>query len=231
MPTATLFTGYVIAIAALVAALLLSYLPARAARTRVAGLFAWLIYAGVLGYSGVVGDASLVPPGPAFLLVPVFLFVALFLARSPQGERLALSFPLAVLVAVQVFRVGVEMFLHQLWQDGLMPRMLTFSGGNPDIIVGASAPIMAWLYARRHVGERLLLAWNVIGLCTLANVAVRALLTAPGALNLVQSDVPNLAIGTFPFTFIPGFLAPLALVLHVLAIRAIRSGHRLATEP
>jgi len=27
-------------------------------------------------------------------------------------------------------------------------------------------------------------------------------------------------IGTFPFMFIPGFFVPLAVVLHVLAIRA-----------
>jgi len=28
-------------------------------------------------------------------------------------------------------------------------------------------------------------------------------------------------MGMFPYTFIPGFLAPLAVTLHVLAIRAI----------
>jgi hypothetical protein len=30
-------------------------------------------------------------------------------------------------------------------------------------------------------------------------------------------------IGTFPFMFIPGFFVPLAVVLHVLAVRAIAS--------
>ena len=30
-------------------------------------------------------------------------------------------------------------------------------------------------------------------------------------------------IGTFPFMFIPGFFVPLAVVLHVLAIRSITS--------
>jgi len=29
-------------------------------------------------------------------------------------------------------------------------------------------------------------------------------------------------IGTFPFMFIPGFFVPLAVVLHTLAIRAIK---------
>lgn len=62
----------------------------------------------------------------------------------------------------------------------------------------------------------------MIGLLSLANVAVRSVLTAPGPLNLVHTEVPNLAFGNFPFGLIPGFMAPLALALHVLALRAPR---------
>jgi len=35
-------------------------------------------------------------------------------------------------------------------------------------------------------------------------------------------------LGTFPFLLIPGFFVPLAVVLHVLAIRAISSRLRTA---
>lgn len=217
------FLGYLALVVAFVATLLLRFLPVGASLLAIAGLGAWLIYAGVLGYLGVVGNPSMRPPGPALLVVPVFLFVALFLARSPAGERLALAFPLAILIGAQTFRVGVELFLHRLWLAGLAPRMLTYEGSNLDIVVGLSAPIVAWLYWRGRVGERAALAWNVLGLITLANVAVRALLTAPGLFNFVHAETPNVAIGAFPFTYIPGFLAPLALTLHVLAIRALRA--------
>jgi hypothetical protein len=37
-------------------------------------------------------------------------------------------------------------------------------------------------------------------------------------------------MGFFPYTFIPGFLAPLAVTLHVLAIRAIATHDRLPSE-
>jgi hypothetical protein len=47
-------------------------------------------------------------------------------------------------------------------------------------------------------------------------------------LNFIHGDVPNLAIGTFPYTFIAGFLAPLALLLHVLSIRHLLSPPALA---
>jgi hypothetical protein len=30
-------------------------------------------------------------------------------------------------------------------------------------------------------------------------------------------------MGTFPFSYIPGFMAPLAMMLHVLALRALRA--------
>ncbi|MCZ7383497.1 MAG: hypothetical protein O8C63_01975 [Candidatus Methanoperedens sp.] len=61
-----------------------------------------------------------------------------------------------------------------------------------------------------------------MGIALLANVAFRGALTSPGPLKLLATEVPNLAIGTFPFTFIPGLMVPLALVLHLLAIRALR---------
>ena len=50
--------------------------------------------------------------------------------------------------------------------------------------------------------------------------------TAPGPLNFIHAEVPNRMIGTYPFMFIPGFFVPLAVVLHVLAIRAIIGGTR-----
>lgn len=206
------------------------YLPRRVAASIAVGLAIWLTYAGTLGYLGMVADPALRPPGPALLLFPVFLFVTLYLARTDVALRTATSIPLEWLMGLQAFRVVVELFLHQLWLNGLAPRMLTYEGANFDIVIGLSAPLIAWLYSRGLVRDRWALAWNVLGLAMLANIAVRALLTAPGPLQLITSDVPNLAIGTFPFTFIPGFMAPLALVLHVLSIRALRARLRRARE-
>ena len=62
---------------------------------------------------------------------------------------------------------------------------------------------------------------RVVGLIALANVIVRSALTSPGPLHLLDAEVVNRAIGTFPYTFIAGFLAPLAVTLHVLALRSI----------
>lgn len=217
----TAFLMYLALVVTVVAVVIVRNLPTRYARAVLAGLGLWLAYGGILGYCGVVGDRTLFPPGPAFLVLPVFLFVALVVTRTDAALRVALGIPLSLLLGLQVFRVGVEVVLHQLCLQGLAPRMLTYDGGNLDILVGLSAPVVAWLYVRGHLGDRAIFGWNVLGLMTLANVASRALLTAPGSLNLFPSEVPNLAIGTFPFTYIPGFMAPLALILHALSMRAL----------
>ena len=122
------------------------------------------------------------------------------------------------------------MFLHHLWINGLVPKMLTFEGANVDIYIGASAPLIAWFSTRGRLGMRLALAWNVLGLLALTNVVTRAVLTAPGPFNLIHAEVPNRMLGTLPFLFIPGFFVPLAVVLHVLAMRAISSRLRAGKE-
>lgn len=221
--SAALFFAFVAIVAILVASALAVYLRGPTRLVALGGLAAWLGYAGLLGYFEIVGDADLRPPGTAFLVLPVFLFVFLVLARSKAGARVAAAFPLLLLIGAQAFRVPVELFLHQLWLDGLAPRMLTYEGANFDILVGLSAPLIAIMTTRGRFGKAIALFWSVGGLASLANVAVRALLTAPGAANIIHAEVPNLAIGTFPFTYIPGFFAPLALVLHVLAIRSLRA--------
>jgi len=173
----------------------------------------------------VIKNATMRPPGIAFIFVPVlaFLVLSILRLRSSAGARVALAFPLWIILGTQSFRIVVELFLHQLWIDGLLPKMLTFAGANVDIYIGASAPLIAWLSKRGRLGLRLALAWNVLGLLSLANVVTRAVVTTPGPFNLIHAEVPNLMFGTFPYMFIPGFFVPLAVVLHVMAIWAIGS--------
>jgi hypothetical protein len=40
--------------------------------------------------------------------------------------------------------LGVELLLHRLHLDGLAPRIVTYQGGNMDIWIGLSAPLIAW---------------------------------------------------------------------------------------
>jgi len=199
------------------------YLGVPAGRVALAGLGGWLVYVGTLSALGIVGDAAQKPPGVLFIVIPVIAFVALFAVGSKRGGAMALALPIEILIGAQVFRVGVELGIHQLWQEGLVPRLMTYVGGNVDIVIGLSAPLVAWLLRIGVVGRRFAIAWNILGLLALVNIIARSALTAPGALNFIHGEVPNLAIGTFPYTFIAGFFAPLAVLLHILSIRHLRA--------
>ena len=230
MVTTTLFLGFVLLMTLVVFALCTRYRDARTATGVLAALCAWFFYVGVLSYRGVVANTAMRPPGITLVLVPVVLFLVFFVVRTMTntGVRASSAFPVWVLIGTQVFRVGVELFIHQLWQEGLVPKMLTFAGANVDIYVGGTAPLIAWISMRGRWGLRLALVWNTVGLLALGNVVTRAVLTSPGPLNLIHAEIPNRMIGTFPFVFIPGFFVPLAVVLHVLAIQRLSnsSEHR-----
>src|SRR2546422_5929681 len=152
--TSTLFLGFVAMMAAIVVGLVARYLSRRARFSVLAGLSMWFIYVGLMGYFGVVRNTAMRPPGIAFLVVPVLGFLIFFIVRFSADARVALAFPLWIILGMQCFRIGVELFLHQLWIDGLVPKMLTFEGANVDIYVGASAPLIAWLSTRGRFGMR-----------------------------------------------------------------------------
>ena len=231
LPLGAVFLSYVGLVAALVGTVLLRYLRLGRALIGIGVIAAWLSYAGAMGYSGIVGDPTRMPPGIFLLLTPIIAFVAIVLGRSPVGRNLAAIIPLSTIFALQTFRVGVELTLSSLHAEGLTPRLLTLAGGNVEILVGLSAPLIAFLATRGAGGQRIALAWNLVGLLSLLNVAARAVLTAPGPLNLIHAELPNVAMGMFPFSFIPSFMAPLAMMLHVLAFRALRAAKAANVAP
>jgi hypothetical protein len=221
--TSTLFLGFVAVMTTFVVALIDRYINGRAALRVLAGLVVWFLYAVLMSHFGIISNSQMRPPGIAFIVGPVLLFLIFFIVRPSASAQLILVFPLWLIVGTQCFRIGVELFLHQLWIEGLIPRMMTFKGANIDIYVGLSAPLIAWLSTRGRWGLKLAGAWNILGLLALLNVVTRAVLTAPGPLNLIHAEVSDRMISTFPFLLIPGFFVPLAVVLHLVAIRAIAS--------
>lgn len=215
-----LFTAFVAILVALLAVTISRLRGSALQIPALLGLLTWVGYATAMGYWGASRLGSGTPPLPVFFIVPAVGLV-LFMARSSFGGRLAGGLPAPVFLGLESFRIVVELFLHQLWLEGLVPRMLTFEGANFDIVIGASAPLIAWLISNRHIGRRVGIAWSVAGILMLLNVIVRSVLTTPGPTHLITSDLANRAVTQFPYTFIPAFLAPLAMLLHVLSIRAL----------
>lgn len=219
MNVLTMFTAYVVVVASASAIVAHRSLGRRAAVLTMAALAGVLAYAALLGSTGVVERIDMFPPGIALLAVPLVLGVLLATLTGP-GRVLASQIALPLLLGFQVFRFGVELTLHHLSSIGLAPRMMTLEGGNIEILVAATAPVAAWLVTRGPLGRKIAWTWNLVGLLSLGNIVGRAVLSSPGPLQLLHGEVPDMAILIYPFTFIPGFMVPLALALHVLAFRA-----------
>jgi hypothetical protein len=226
--TAQLFLTYLAFVVVAVIGISAAYLPRRTTFAIMAGLAIWLVYVGLFSSLGYMGDPSLRPPGIVWAVGPTVLFIV-FVVRSNIGAHVAAAIPLWLILGFESFRIGVELLIHRLWEDGLLPKLLTYEGGNVDMFVGLSAPIIAWIAVTGRLGLWLAMGWNVLGLLSLANAAAGAVLTGP--LKLISTEVPNVAMGIFPYAFIPGFLAPLAVTLHVLAIRAIAARLRDTRSP
>jgi hypothetical protein len=214
------FLVYVGFVAAIVAGILPRAFRGRATAIAVGFLAIWLIYAGAFSWFGLLGNPNLQPPGIALLTGPIFTILIL-IVMLPPGRQLAESLPVGLLIGFQVFRAVGELGIIGLYYQGLAPRLLVLPGGNIEILVGLSAPIVAWLATRGTIGRKIAFGWNVVGLLSFFNVVVRAVLSAPGPQNLIHTEVPNLAFVNFPYGLIPGFIAPLALTLHILAFQAL----------
>ena len=229
MQLSPLFLSFVAAVVLAAAAAALRYLPLGYRARFIVGFGGWVVFATVLGVSGILANPALRPPAILYVFIPTFVLVA-FLARSRAGAVIASSIPVAVLMGAESLRIIVELFLERLWHAGQLPKMLTFHGANFDILVGISAPVVAVLYARHAIDARAALVWNVVGIVSLANVVARNVLISP-AVHLISTEVPNAAIGSFPYSFIPTLIVPLALVLHVLAIRSLSIIRNPVREP
>ncbi|GAC1640406.1 MAG: hypothetical protein NVS9B14_21900 [Candidatus Acidiferrum sp.] len=110
---------------------------------RVGGaFFAWLAIAGVLAFLGKLSDFQHLPPRLPLLFALMFI-VTYFGSYFAAASRLIENPGLVWLIALQVFRVGVEIFLYLGHRSGFVPVQMTFEGRNWDIVTGLTALPMA----------------------------------------------------------------------------------------
>jgi hypothetical protein len=205
-----------------------------AARTRpllVSGalLGGWLALAYWLGATGFfLGSPTEAVPKVAFgLLVPIAGALAI-LGASKLARAIVAATPLHLLIAVQTYRIEGVVFLV-MFAYGRMPGEFALPAGWGDLLIGASAPLVAWLYRRDAIRWRgLALLWNIVGVIDLLVAVGMGVLTAPGRFQQFALATPNTLITTFPLVLIPTFLVPLSLLLHGLSLWRLTSDQHTA---
>lgn len=182
-----------------------------------AGLALWLAVTALLAHTGFLGVWTSLPP--RWPLLPATAFIAIAVVMRAHGTKTLLTnTPLHWPVAAQSFRVGVELAIFALYCEARAPRQVTFEGRNYDILVGITAPLLAWWVARQRASPKRVLLWNVVSLAVLANTVVTVASSTPGPLHRDWPGIPFTDIATWPVVWLPAFLMPLAVFLHVVSL-------------
>jgi hypothetical protein len=168
------------------------------------------------------------------LSFPIFLgggvLMSLLALSIPAWRRTVEAIPVSTLVGLQFYRIIGALFLLLL-AAGVLPAQFAQPAGWGDIAVALAAPLVA-LALNRHLpgGRALAVVYSVLGLFDLV-MAVglgtgRLLpLIHPGAVPTVAGPM-----GVFPLAIIPTFGVPIAVILHLYALRALLGRRDAATR-
>lgn len=160
-------------------------------------------------------------PAPALVMVAIIAALTLTITLSSPGARIIARVGLPALVGFQVFRIPVEWLLHRLYQEGVIPVQMTYSGRNFDIVTGVTAAALAVWLLRGRPPKGIVLAWNILGLGLLANIVTIAVLSTPVPFRQFLEGPANTLPSHFPYVWLPTFLVQAALAGHVLVFRRL----------
>ena len=192
--------------------------PARHPGRAMLVITAWVALLGYLSLAGYFANFRSLPPRilPAVLLP---LVAGLVLLLSAGARDLLARTPPQWPIYAQSFRVVMELILWLLYLQHRAPAIMTFEGRNVDILVGLTAiPVGYLCFVRRTWSPRVALWWNVAGILILLNVVVHAQLSTPSPLRVFVTDPPVTFIAYWPYILLPGFLVPLAWLLHAASL-------------
>lgn len=184
-------------------------------------LLVWLTFTLIIATSGFLADFSAMPPHLLLVVLPPLFFI-LVLLSSKSFIAHTEHFNVFWLIYVQSFRILMEFILWLLYRYNIIPVQMTFEGYNFDILVGITAPFVAYYcFVKKTWSPKIALVWNFVGILLLANIVVIALLSTPYPFRQFMNTPANTIIFYFPFVWLPTFVVPFALFLHLTAIRRL----------
>lgn len=163
-------------------------------------------WVGVEGFWKPTGNESL-------LLIFTFLgTLAFLLAYTPKGRYFLKKIPGPVPILLQILRTWQEMILWLIASAGWFPIEGTFAGGNFDAHIGATGLFIAVVfYSKLGPYKLIATAWNVLGI-------LLGILTAIRTVGLINPETNELIFAQFPLIWLPTFLWPMFLGLHIFSL-------------
>lgn len=187
--------------------------------TRVLG-FLILAQSGA-AFSGFYLDSQSMPPRFALAILPsVIIIVGLFAFK--KGKEFLDALDLRFLLMIHFLRIPVEWCLYDLYQQAMIPEIMTFEGRDFDILIGITAIIIYLItYTFKRYNRALLIVWNVIGMIFLLNIVVHAILSVQSPIQQFGFDQPNRAVLEYPFVLLPAVVVPIVMLSHLATLRKL----------
>lgn len=186
-------------------------------------ILGWLTVSSLVAFRGTLLNFTATPPKILIILLPSILAV-IYISNSKRVNSLLEVIPPSRLIYIQSFRVLVEVFLWMMFTSGIIPVQMTFEGLNYDILVGLSAPLVAYYALTINKWPAIAaLLWNFAGFLLLLNITIIAIISVPGPLRQFPGEPSNTMIAYFPFVWLPAFIVPFAFLMHVLSIKQLLS--------
>lgn len=183
-------------------------------------LFFWLLFLKTISGMAFLHNYQSMPP--RLMIAPLPCLIAIIvLASSKSFAQLLRRIPMHWLIYIQCYRIFVELILYSLAENGIIHHRMTFAGANFDILAGISALLIGWMVQKKKLSPNGLIAWNVAGILLLLNIVGIAILSTPYPISIFHDEPVNTVIFYFPFIWLPGFVAPFALAMHVFAIKKV----------
>jgi hypothetical protein len=184
-------------------------------------IIGWFALTLGLGAAGVFNPPGGTPPiaiGVA-AVVPPLLVVAL-LIWSGHFRDWVRSLDLRFLTMLQTWRTAGLAFLA-VQTAGALPATFATPAGAGDLIVGVTAPLVAFYLIGRGRFARLgFFAWTAFGVLDLVSAITLGILHSDSAIGLL-AGVPNTdLVAHLPMSLIPTFGVPLTLALHAVSLVA-----------
>lgn len=188
----------------------------------IAFILTWLVYTAIISFSGLLTDFNSLPPRILLVVAPPLVFMTVLLI-SREFLKLTEQINLFWLIYLQSFRVVMEFILWLLHRNHVIPVQMSFEGMNFDVLTGITAPFIAYFCFRKKTwSPKIALWWNFAGIALLLNIVVVAILSTPYPFRYFMNEPANLIVFHFPFVWLPGFVVPVALLLHLISIRRLR---------
>ena len=184
-------------------------------------LVLWLLIPAALAETGWLRRFAAMPPPFAVMMI-VLALTTTWLAFSAIGTRLVTGLNIGALIGFQMFRVPLEWWLHRVYQEGVIPVQMTYSGRNFDIITGLLAIALLFWARVGRLPRWAIWGFNLLGLALLINIVTIALLSAPLPFRKFMNEPANTFIAYWPYVWLPTFLVQAALFGHLLVFRWLR---------